>query len=370
MFPRLGRLPGVRTRSSARRGFTLIELLVVVAIVALLVSILLPTLKRAREQGKLTVCVGNLRAIALGSHTYAAEDAQEQAVPVHPEERNLRMFSHGMMWLWGGKSGIGEPDVESDKTTSRWGTSLGRGRGSRPLTRVLYKHLVDQRDNPGIHQENWIDDYQADLPYFRCPSDRGYTGVHLERWKQSGLSAYQHYGTSYSPVLFHHYNSYTVAFHALSRIPNPANTVYYLDTCGRFAYFACERTDPLFRDLQLTSLAQFTCMPEDAEPRVKGWHGRPFHFSTAFVDGHVSLTEMSRRTLPPPHLSHYPLWYHPFLDLVVDCDGLCDYNEFSKFIVRGPGWQLDILPAQTARTVWAEDTDGVIVGASCLDRVE
>ncbi len=58
-----------------RRGFTLIELLVVVAIIALLVSILLPSLARAREQAKEVACGANLKQLVMGI-LYYCEDCR------------------------------------------------------------------------------------------------------------------------------------------------------------------------------------------------------------------------------------------------------------------------------------------------------
>ena len=63
----------------AGRGFTLIELLVVVAIIALLISILLPSLSRARAQARTTVCASRIAQIAKAFLMYA--DGYDETPP-------------------------------------------------------------------------------------------------------------------------------------------------------------------------------------------------------------------------------------------------------------------------------------------------
>lgn len=233
--------------SNRRTGFTLVELLVVIGIVLLLMSLLVPSLRRARSQSKELQCLTNLKGIAAASACYAGADPTEQTIPV----TNAEGLVPDSWWLagaysWGGKAGRGNPTLGEIEVTSTWGTAQGMGPSARPLNRILYRSgFADYRDDPGTHQANWLADTQLEFDLCHCPADRGYTGFHLAAWRQSGLTSYDHYGTSYTANAYAtstgmtgigRFASFSTFHHAVSQIPNPSNTIYYFENAGRFSW--------------------------------------------------------------------------------------------------------------------------------------
>ena len=72
-----------RRRTGTNKAFTLIELLVVIAIIALLISILLPALSKAKENGNLAYCLNNLRVMAGVTPMYIDDHGGELVLPWH-----------------------------------------------------------------------------------------------------------------------------------------------------------------------------------------------------------------------------------------------------------------------------------------------
>jgi prepilin-type N-terminal cleavage/methylation domain-containing protein len=168
------------TRSASKRAFTLIELLVVVAIIALLISILLPALSRAKEQARTTVCLANLRTIGQAGNSYLLEfDDAPWALPwtYYPEKNRVYNYTMITEFIWGG----GMPDKKAGAWARETGNTMGGGPNNRtdiwetpprfrPMNRFVSASVSwdnANRDTDPSRQANAMD-----LPgFFKCPSD-------------------------------------------------------------------------------------------------------------------------------------------------------------------------------------------------------
>ncbi len=82
-----------------RRAFTLVELLVVIGIIALLISVLLPALNKAREQANITKCASQLRSIGQAMNVYAANN--KGRLPQQPVMDGTGKYTaQPVYWLW------------------------------------------------------------------------------------------------------------------------------------------------------------------------------------------------------------------------------------------------------------------------------
>ena len=130
-------------RVVGKRAFTLIELLVVVSIIALLVSILLPSLSKAREQAKKVLCQNNLKQINIAMVMYA--------------------YDHRDYFpLCGDVGNYGSP-ITADWIYLWWPEALAKYLGMEPgAQKIGMTRVPDYR-----YEENW----GRDCVYF-CPSDK------------------------------------------------------------------------------------------------------------------------------------------------------------------------------------------------------
>ncbi len=118
-------------RPADGRGFTLIELLVVVSIIALLISILLPSLRSAREQAKVVTCMATQSGIGRAAASYTSQ--YNEWLPGSPGTTGTQLLGHPDSGGWADEEVEMPPDAGPVQVWD-WATPL-----------QMYTHLPTNR---------------------------------------------------------------------------------------------------------------------------------------------------------------------------------------------------------------------------------
>lgn len=222
-----------RTKKSGENnleGFTLIELLVVIAIIAMLLSILAPSLSKARENGKRIVCASNLRQIFLGHSLYSEDHAKKYLDLWTPTTD----WSTAISFAVGGQKGnypsgpsLIRPEnrVLNTYITNSYDTFHCPGDKGCNLLQTFGKSVWYAHGNSysynGYGNNYW--DYYADKRSGRLgPNRRGFAGRSVERIKQPALKVLQ--GDIVMHTFINGSTTYEYAWHSRQR--NMANIVF------------------------------------------------------------------------------------------------------------------------------------------------
>jgi prepilin-type N-terminal cleavage/methylation domain-containing protein/prepilin-type processing-associated H-X9-DG protein len=131
----------LRGRGAGGAGFTLIELLVVIAVIAVLIAILLPALGAAREAGRGTKCMANLRQINVLMAVYVQDNRD-----VYPAHRSAGADGTDADWWWGTLIYETPLETKQDRTDAPPGVLSG--------TYALF-HCPSIRDLEVVHGYSW-----------------------------------------------------------------------------------------------------------------------------------------------------------------------------------------------------------------------
>jgi prepilin-type processing-associated H-X9-DG protein len=192
---------------TALAAFTLVELLVVISIIALLISMLLPSLKRARDQAKAIKCGAQLHGLGRGLHTYGIEN--DEWIPGR-NTTGLETWIAGTP-LGGAIERLSQPSVPVQ--TYDWMTPILRVTTTLPANRAQrFRMLLGDYRCPAVS-------FKASLYDVADPPDKQ---LFVEDTLRNGAFV----GISYlMPVHFQHWGyaepKTIVGFHPYAPVPIP-----------------------------------------------------------------------------------------------------------------------------------------------------
>ena len=166
MLPTRNPTPGTR---NPRSGFTLIELLVVISIVALLIALLLPAIKRAKQTAHVVACGSNLRQLTIALWAYSHENDGQ-----------------GPAYSWDDPSDLPGPTLDPGEQTTHWFGGQDYGH--------VWWGSTSWVERPGRRK---LDPYTDGFEGYRCPADTGKVYNEPQGGRTNTNKFWEHFGTSY-----------------------------------------------------------------------------------------------------------------------------------------------------------------------------